>query len=129
VTHSELCRRAQRWLRSVGCGVTAVDLATIAGEQPDVIGWRYGLTVLCEVKVSRGDFLADRKKPWRARPGIGMGDWRFYVAPAGMLQPDEIPEGWGLLEWDGSACSQGTTCRQGTCGAHRRSPATSVTRL
>jgi hypothetical protein len=36
VTHSELCRRAQRWLRSVGCGVTAVDLATIAGEQPDV---------------------------------------------------------------------------------------------
>jgi hypothetical protein len=100
VTHSELCLRAQRWLRSVGCGITAVDLATIAGEQPDVIGWRYGLTVLCEVKVSRGDFLADRKKPWRARPEIGMGDWRFYVAPAGMLQPDEIPEGWGLLEWD-----------------------------
>ena len=73
----------------------------MAGEQPDAIGWRYGLTLLCEAKVSRADFLADRKKPWRARPELGMGDWRFYVAPAGMLQPDEIPEGWGLLEWDG----------------------------
>lgn len=101
MTHSELCLRAQRWLRSNGCAVTVIDLATAAGEQADVIGWRYGLTALCEVKVSRSDFLADRKKPWRRHPEQGMGDWRFYVAPAGLLRADEMPQGWGLLEWDG----------------------------
>jgi len=99
--HAELCMHAERWLRQSGCGVTAIDLATAAGEQPDVIGWRYGLTALCEVKISRGDFLADRKKPWRARPELGMGDWRFYVAPSGLLRAEDMPEGWGLLEFDG----------------------------
>jgi hypothetical protein len=99
--HAELCMHAERWLRKSGCGVTAIDLATVAGEQPDAIGWRYGLTALCEVKVSRGDFLADRKKPWRARPELGMGDWRFYVAPSGILRAEDMPEGWGLLEFDG----------------------------
>jgi len=30
-----------------------------------------------------------------------MGDRRYYAAPKGLLRPDEIPEGWGLLEFDG----------------------------
>lgn len=100
-THADLCERAARWLKTVGCGVTAVELVTRAGEQPDVIGWRHGHSVLCEVKISRADFYADRAKPWRAEPVLGMGDWRFYVAPQGLLFPCEMPPGWGLLEWDG----------------------------
>lgn len=99
--HSELCLRAERWLRTVGCGVTAIELATFAQEQPDVIGWRAGRSIVCEVKVSRADFAADVAKPWRRDPVRGMGDWRIYVAPAGLLLPAEIPPGWGLLEWDG----------------------------
>jgi hypothetical protein len=99
--HAELCRRAERWLRSIGCGVTAIELVSFAGEQPDVIGWRQGRSVVCEAKVSRADFAADLAKPWRLDPAQGMGDWRFYVAPSGLLQASEIPAGWGLLEWDG----------------------------
>jgi hypothetical protein len=99
--HAELCRRAERWLKTVGCGVTATELVTFAHEQPDVIGWRQGRSVVCEVKVSRADFAADLAKPWRRDPAQGMGDWRIYVAPAGLLLPAEIPCGWGLLEWDG----------------------------
>lgn len=100
-THAALCQRAERWLRSRGCGVTTVELVTYAAETPDVIGWRGGLSVVCEVKVSRSDFLRDAQKPSRACPGVGMGDWRIYVTPAGLLTPAEIPDGWGLLEAHG----------------------------
>ncbi|WP_110693329.1 hypothetical protein [Salinicola halophyticus] len=99
--HSELCLRAEKWLRNaIGCGVTFDDrfqAATHNGEQPDAIGWRDGLSFLVEVKVSRADFLADRKKRFRNDPTLGMGDWRFYLCPPGMILPSELPEGWGLL--------------------------------
>ncbi|WP_445621300.1 hypothetical protein ACUN8C_05700 [Kushneria sp. Sum13] len=101
MTHAELCIRADKWLRNaIGCGVTFNDrfqAATHNGEQPDAIGWRDGLSFLVEVKVSRADFLADRKKRFRADPALGMGDWRFYMCPPGMIKPEELPAGWGLL--------------------------------
>lgn len=114
--HAELCMHAERWLRKVGCGVTVTELVTAAGEQPDAIGWRYGLTLLCEVKTSRSDFLADRKKPWRRLPELGMGDWRFYVAPSGVLLAKDMPEGWGLLEWDGKRMQPTHNATQGNMG-------------
>ena len=27
-----------------------------------------------------------------------MGEKRYYMAPVGMLEPSEMPDGWGLLE-------------------------------
>jgi hypothetical protein len=51
-----------------------------------------------ECKVTRADFLADRAKPFRAKPDKGVGSERFYLAPAGLLRIGELPEGWGLLE-------------------------------
>jgi hypothetical protein len=90
-------------------------------EIPDAIGWlRSGVSLLIECKASRGDFLSDAVKPSRRsgkasapsspaptapKPEIqpprkteGLGAYRFYLAPSGLLAPDEIPEGWGLLE-------------------------------
>jgi hypothetical protein len=26
-----------------------------------------------------------------------MGDWRFYLCPAQIIQPGDLPAGWGLL--------------------------------
>ncbi|EKF7417516.1 TPA: hypothetical protein MXR76_002063 [Pseudomonas aeruginosa] len=67
---------------------------------PDAIGFRAVTaeteTVLVEVKVSRGDFLADARKPHRA-VGNGVGLFRYYMCPAGLISPDEVPERWGLL--------------------------------
>lgn len=101
MTHDDLCLRAEKWLRNhIGCGVTFSDrfqAATHNGEQPDAIGWRDGLSFLIECKISRSDFLADRKKRFRVEPELGMGDWRFYMCPPGMIKPDELPAGWGLL--------------------------------
>jgi len=67
---------------------------------PDAIGFRAVSseteTVLVEVKVSRGDFLADARKPHR-EAGNGIGLFRYYMCPAGLISPDEVPERWGLL--------------------------------
>jgi hypothetical protein len=66
---------------------------------PDAIGWKRAChSVLVECKVSRSDFLADRTKPFRAKPEQGVGCERFYLVPAGLLRREELPPGWGLLE-------------------------------
>ncbi len=101
--HRELCLLAGKWLRQPGritppsCPFAAVELVTIESENPDVFGWNYWATVLIEVKVSRSDFFADRKKPFRIVPQNGVGDYRFYCCPNGMIRSDEVPDGWGLL--------------------------------
>lgn len=29
---------------------------------------------------------------------MGVGDFRYYMAPPGIIKPDELPKNWGLLE-------------------------------
>ena len=55
-------------------------------------------SVLVECKVTRADFLADRGKPFRAKPEQGVGSERFYLTPPGLVKVEELPVGWGLLE-------------------------------
>ena len=98
--HSDLCLLAEKWLRSKGCGVVfrdAFKASVDTGECPDAIGWRGGISALVECKTSRGDFLADKCKPFRVNPTIGMGDWRFYLCPPGVINVSDLPTGWGLL--------------------------------
>lgn len=100
LSHSDLVLRAEAWLKGAGCGVTFREFVaqTPSGEIPDAIGWRHGgISILIECKATRADFLADKKKQFRAAPQKGAGDWRFYLAPEGLISPDELPHGWGLL--------------------------------
>lgn len=100
MTHQDLVVRAERWLRSQGCGVVFIDTlraATITGERPDSIGWRDGLSILIECKADRADFLKDKRKRFRKNPELGMGDWRFYLCPPDVISVKDLPEGWGLL--------------------------------
>jgi len=99
MTHSQLVSKAVRWLRSYRCGVVLSEQACVSGEMPDAIGWKRAChSVLVECKVTRADFLADRAKPFRIKPEQGVGCERFYLAPAGLIRCEELPEGWGLLE-------------------------------
>ena len=109
-SHNELVQKAVKWLKKPhgqngpGCHVAVSEFPTgYSGEIPDAIGYRshtehLGGTVLCEVKVSRSDFLADSKKPHRNGKVLGVGQHRFYVAPQGLIRPEELPFGWGLVE-------------------------------
>lgn len=100
MTHDDLVLRAERWLKSQNCGVAFHDrfqAMTFSGEKPDAIGWRSDVSILIECKATRSDFLADKKKHFRMLPHLGMGDWRFFLCPPGLIKPEELPEGWGLL--------------------------------
>ncbi|WP_051326787.1 hypothetical protein [Aliagarivorans taiwanensis] len=107
-THKELCEKAVKWLRrpqsqlSHGCHVAMSETQSgWSGEIPDAIGFRSAGfqdgSIVVEVKVSRSDFLADKKKPHRKGDVLGLGSWRYFLCPEGLIQPDELPDKWGLL--------------------------------
>ena len=100
LTHDDLCERAARWLKNTkGCRLVLREVVSYAGETPDAIGWvaSGGWSTLVECKTSRSDFKADEKKYCR-RSLYSMGQRRFYMTPPGLLNPNELPDGWGLLE-------------------------------
>lgn len=107
--HQDLCSLGVKWLRrpasqeGPGCNVAASECTgSYSGEIADAIGFRSvgeeQHTVVVEAKVTRSDFLADAKKPHRSGAVAGMGTFRYYLAPAGLIQLDELPAGWGLIE-------------------------------
>jgi len=111
ISHQELVSLVGKMLaKSHKFAVTEVQ--TYSTELPDGFGWQNGqvhwldgkyvhkevgfiFTTLVEVKVSRADFLKDKKKPHRQ--GLGMGNYRYYCCPDGMIKPEELPENWGLF--------------------------------
>lgn len=109
-THGNLVTVAAKWLRNnCRCHAVLAELNLVNGQEiPDAIGWDFrGRSVMVEVKVSRSDFLADKEKKFRQVSRKGMGLLRYYMAPKGMLKPedltipdgdDKIWNGWGLLE-------------------------------
>lgn len=107
-THAQLCKLAVGWLKRPqsrgghGCKVAIDECRTgWSGEVPDALGYHFSGsymdgTVLVECKVSRSDFLADKLKPHRLAGGVG--NWRYYMVPQGLISADELPEKWGLIE-------------------------------
>lgn len=130
-THFELSQITAQWtLNKFKPWVVLYEYQSFAsGEFPDVLVYRGSGTILFEIKVSRSDFLRDSEKEARKKwkPKIKgfwntvtdalivktlppelyyiehphLGVQRFYVCPKGLLNPEEIPEGWGLYWWDG----------------------------
>src|SRR4051812_45775163 len=101
VTHQHLVAKAVEWLRArYRCGVILSEQYCSTGEVPDAIGWKKQChSVIVECKASRADFLADATKSFRVKPEDGLGCERFYFAPAGTIKLEELPTGWGLLEY------------------------------
>lgn len=99
MTHNALVRRMALWVQNNRrYPVVVNELATRVSETPDVLGFSGAASLLVECKVSRSDFLADREKLFRRHAEKGMGDLRYFAAPAGIIKPDDLPEHWGLLE-------------------------------
>lgn len=110
MNHADAVRLAADWLKRPACRkgpgcqvvVTESKIGWNNGEIPDALGFRAGVyqeaSVLVECKASRADFLADAKKPHRTDAKRGMGLYRYYLAPAGVIRVDELPPGWGLIE-------------------------------
>jgi hypothetical protein len=105
--HAALVSAAVDWLRHhYRCGIVLSEQYCATGEVPDAIGWKgVNRSVVIECKASRNDFLADASKPFRVRPEDGLGCERFYLAPSGVIKPEELPAHWGLLEYKRSGVS------------------------
>jgi hypothetical protein len=54
--------------------------------------------VCYEVKTSRADFLGELKNPLKRRIGMRYSNEFYFVAPANMLKPDDVPAECGLIE-------------------------------
>jgi hypothetical protein len=52
-----------------------------------------------EVKVSRADFLADMAKPGKGAGYSDLAEAVYFCTPQGMVSPDEVPDGIGLV-WE-----------------------------
>lgn len=99
MTHAQLVRAAETWLRKQGCRIVLSEQTADSGEVPDAIGWRADChSIVIECKVSRSDFLSDQRKRARQKSGMAMGRERLYLAPVDLIKVEELPRGWGLLE-------------------------------
>ena len=97
MTHKELIPIAYKWvLKNASCGVAFREFHTSNMEIPDVLGFNSWQSILIECKASRADFLKDAKKMHRG-DGKGMGMYRFYMCPTGLIKKEELPEKWGLI--------------------------------
>lgn len=98
--HDQLVNIARKWLTKK-CAVVVTELAATM-EHADALGFRGdGLSMLVECKASKADFLADKNKFFRRNPEMGIGAMRYFLAPQGLIDESELPDGWGLLEWTG----------------------------
>ncbi|HEJ7889832.1 TPA: adenylosuccinate synthase [Serratia liquefaciens] len=107
MTHNELNVIAVKWLKrpesgnGPGCQVAMTEVGGLyGGERADAFGYRWGWdggSIVVESKVSRSDFLADRAKPHRNGTKPGMGTYRYYICPEGLIDINDLPYGWGLL--------------------------------
>lgn len=109
MSHDNLSALAAKWMQrpasanGCGCHIGLVEVGHLYnGERADAWGhrweWEYcGGSVLVEVKVSRSDFLADSKKPHRNGETLGIGDFRYYMCPEGLIKIDDLPPRWGLI--------------------------------
>ena len=96
MTHASLVALGVRWL-SRQSSTVFYEFAASAKENPDIIGWSSGFSTLIECKATRSDFLGDSKKTVRRNPRTGMGQRRYYLCPAGMIELEDLPKKWGLL--------------------------------
>lgn len=101
LTHHELCILGARWVfNETTRGDETWRILMEPGyreELPDVFAFTRNYSTLIECKASRADFLADRKKPFRQNPLMGIGMRRYYLVNEGVAKQEEMPPGWQLL--------------------------------
>jgi hypothetical protein len=100
--HYTLCQIGAEYLKKKKrTKYTTVEIVT-SGECADVWGITGVYSYLIEVKTDYRDFLKDKNKFQRTEDGAyyALGNYRYYLCPKGLIKPEELPKGWGLLYFD-----------------------------
>lgn len=97
--HADLVTAGSKWLSKNGhenCSVVVSEQKTSGVKEIcDILGFNSLHSVMIEVKVSRSDFLRDKKKSHRSETGIG--NFRLYLCTPDIITITDIPDKWGLL--------------------------------
>lgn len=96
-THKQICEIGTKFLKRFGCSVILEEFVSATSECPDLLGFKSGYSILLEAKVSRSDFLTDKNKYFRKKEDKGMGNYRLFICPEGLIKEEELPKGWGLI--------------------------------
>ena len=101
MTHDELVKRSAKWLKNnqvstMRFPIILSEYRSYSNSEPDVIGMNHDRTCVIECKISRSDYFADIKKGHRHYT-FQLGNYRYYIVPAGLITVEEVNEGWGLL--------------------------------
>ncbi len=76
-----------------------VDTAEKAVKNPKE---KYSIVHAIEVKVTRSDFNAEMKVPAKRLAAIHFSNYFSFATPRGIIEPEELPAGIGLIEFSGS---------------------------
>lgn len=102
--HQKLVEKGRIWLFRK-CPIVLTEINSIS-EAPDVLGFQNGLSILIECKANLPDYYADGRKYFREKAEHGIGDYRYYLTPKGLLERAKLRHGWGLLELNGNGISK-----------------------
>ena len=105
--HAELQSRAKGYLYNKGywiCGeevpmpLGICDAWGMCRSAYQIDGESYPCMAI-EVKVSRSDFRS-KSQLYKEKSSTPLGNYQYVLCPAGLIQPHECHEEWGLLWWD-----------------------------
>jgi hypothetical protein len=95
VEHHTLVDAAGVWLRcEKKCDVVLTEFVGPGQCIPDAIGWRDGISLSIECKVSRPDFHRDKNKR------LHLGIYRWILCPRGLIEHQDVAGNWGLLWYE-----------------------------
>lgn len=102
LSHKEVAIKATKFAQRIfGCPIGAWEFCGgWNNEKCDGFIVNSRNSFLIEAKVSRQDFKKDFKKDFRKNEKLGVGDFRLYACPKGLLSLEELPDKWGLIEID-----------------------------
>ncbi|HFF8253867.1 TPA: MmcB family DNA repair protein [Acinetobacter baumannii] len=122
--HHELVGIASDWVKKkLNFPVVATELKCIGSREiPDVLAFRAQTSLIIECKTSLADFRNDFSKPERNGTCQGVGNYRLYCAPAGLIPIDRIPDSWGLIEVNHKGKVELVKFKQGNIYHNNESP-------
>ncbi len=108
VSHKQLVEIGAKWLNKKAgniytrCQFVVTEfVAQGQNEIADILGLCPAHHVLIEVKVSKSDFKNDTKKIGRSVLLPQIGNFRYFLVPESLITPEELPDKWGLLYYNG----------------------------
>lgn len=107
--------QAQRHDGEEWCFIRELSNGTGSNKNRSIDAWAMNLwpskqfrSVAYEVKVSRSDFARELEDPSKRGAAEEIAGECWFLTPSGLVRPDEVPEGWGLVvaREDGSLATQ-----------------------